>query len=94
VDNFYTLNMPDYIEENEAVNSTERYIKIYDSRLELVDEFSFGSGSATGWYIIPVDDEIFLFAGKGAESDVIFYYDKSEFGTLNGKEWEKTFAYQ
>lgn len=94
VDNFYTLAMPHTIEENDNVKSDCRYIKVYDENLDLVDEFSFGSGSAETWFILPLDSEVFLFGGKGKEGDVIFYYDKSEFGTLNGKEWEKKFSYK
>lgn len=94
VDNFYTLAMPHTIEENDSVKSDCRYIKVYDENLDLIDEFSFGSGSAETWFILPLDSEVFLFGGKSKECDIIFYYDKSEFGTLNGKEWEKKFSYK
>ncbi|MBQ8000851.1 MAG: hypothetical protein IJ298_06465 [Ruminococcus sp.] len=94
VDNFYTLVMPHLFEENDEVKTDERYIKVYDSKLNLLDEFSFGSGSATTWHILSVDSEMFLFGGKGNEGDIIFYYDKSEFGNLNGKEWIKKFSYK
>ena len=86
--------MPHTIEENDNVKSDCRYIKVYDENLDLIDEFSFGSDSAETWFIMPLDSEVFLFGGKGKEGDIIFYYDKSKFGTLNGKEWEKKFSYK
>lgn len=94
VDNYYTLAMPQLFPEEDPVNREERYITVYDSKLNKIDEFSLGDDSAKTWYLFPVDDEMFIFSGKNDNGDVIFYYDKSEFGTLKGSLWEKTFCYR
>lgn len=88
IDNYVSVIRPN--EENN--NDQSRFIKVYDSGLNKVDEFSLGNGSAKTWSLLPVDDKYFIIAGKNDNGDLIFYYDKSEFGTLNGKEWEKKFS--
>lgn len=94
VDNYFALNFPKLFEKDEPINKDERYIKVYDSSLNKVDEFSFGSGSAKTWHILPIDDKVFMFAGKGKDDEFSFYYDKTEFGSLNGKVWDKKFSYR
>ena len=92
VDNYMALNVQWIATNDEPVNRKERYITVYDSKLNKVDEFSLGDGSAKTWFLLPVDDEVFLFGGKNDNGNFIFYYDKSELGSLNGKLWEKTFC--
>lgn len=94
VDNYFALNLSKYIENDEPVNKEERYIKVYDSGLNKVDEFSLGSDSAKTWCILPIDDKVFMFCGKSDDEEIIFYYDKTELGSLNGKVWDKKFAYR
>lgn len=94
VDNYFALNLSKYIENDEPINKDERYIKVYDSDLNKVDEFSLGSGSAKTWNILPIDDEVFMFSGNSNDDEFAFYYDKTEFGSLNGKVWDKKFSYR
>ena len=94
VDNYFALNLSKYIENDEPVNKEERYIKVYDSGLNKVDEFSLGSDSAKTWSILPIDDEVFMFSGKSNDDEFIFYYEKTELGSLNGKVWDKKFSYR
>lgn len=93
IDNYYTLAMPSIFPQDDPVNKEERYIIVFDSKLNKIDEFSLGDGSAKTWYLFPVDDEKFIFGGRNDTGDVIFYYNKSEFGTLKGNLWEKRFSY-
>lgn len=94
VDNHIMLMSPQYFQEDVPVNREERYIKVYDSQLNEVDKFSLGDGPATTWWLTPIDDRVFMFAGASTSGDVVFYYDKNEFGTLNGKLWEKKYIYK
>lgn len=94
VDNYYTLSMPHLFPEDDPVNRDVRYITAYDSKLNKIDEFSLGGGSATTWHLFPVDDQLFLFGGESDSGDVIFYYDKNELGTIDGGLWEKTISYR
>ncbi len=98
---FYELNGAPYcdgkyIYEDNMFDSTEteRRIKVYDKDMNPIDEFSLDSSSAITWHFLPVDSEMFIFAGKNESGDLIFYFDKSEFGTINGGVWELKFAYK
>ena len=74
---------------------TVRTLSVYDSSLNLIDELCFESKGAYTWNLLPVDENIFLFGGKNSDDKpVIFYFDKSELGTLKGEKWELHYSYK
>lgn len=94
LDNYYALNLSQYIAKDDPVNKNERYIKVFDSELNKIDEISLGNGSAKTWNLLPIDDQVFMFSGKNDEGEFIFYYDKNQLGTIDGNVWDKTFCYR
>lgn len=85
VDNFYALD---------STNDKDRFIEVYDIDLNKVDEFSLGNGSDRTYCLLPIGSEVFVIVDKDVDGDVIFYYNKGEIGTLNGKKWNKTYSYK
>lgn len=72
-------------------DDTQRTMTVYDAKMNKVDDIDLGSGSVTTWRFLPVDDKLFLFGGKqDAGKYVVFYYDKSVIGSLNGEKWDYT----
>lgn len=66
-----------------------RRFEIYDSDLNLLDEVYINSNVAYTWYFLPIDENVFLFAGKKDDGEIIVYfYDKKQIGAING-EWTR-----
>ena len=84
----FSIANPDY----DKIEQIRRF-KVYDQNINLIDEVYFDGSNACSWEFLPVDDKVFLFVGKASdESVVVFSYDKSQLGNINGV-WEKNIHY-
>lgn len=66
-----------------------RRFEIYDSDVNLLDEVYINSDVAYTWSFLPIDENVFLFAGKKDDGEnIVYFYDKKQIGTING-EWKR-----
>lgn len=81
------------ISENLTENS-QRKMTVYNKDLQKIDDFCIVNKYVVTKDFSSVDERFFIFSGETEDDDhCIFYYDKSELGSLKGGEWKHKFAY-
>lgn len=75
--------------------NSKRKVTVYDSSFQKVDEFYIINKYLVEDCFASVDDRFFMFGRKlDDDSHWIYYYDKSEFGSLNGCELKNKTIYK
>lgn len=90
----YFDDINNLLDSENITENSQRKMTVYDKNFHKVDDFYIVNKDVLGSSFYSADDSTFVFARKTESDDyMIFYYDKSEFGSLKGGEWKCKFAY-